>query len=61
MGAKLHLLDYGHNLADNSIFIAGEKPGTRVKIPIMGCYIEHPDTENSGGHWCERSPPDRGC
>ena len=42
MGVKLHLLDFGHNLADNSIFIAGEDPGKRVKIPVMGCYIDHP-------------------
>jgi len=42
MGTKMHLLDYGYNLADNSIFIAGENPGKRVKIPIMGCYIDHP-------------------
>ncbi len=42
MGTKLHLLDFGYNLADNSIFIAGENPGKRVKIPIMGCYIDHP-------------------
>jgi glyoxylase-like metal-dependent hydrolase (beta-lactamase superfamily II) len=42
MGVKLHLLDFGCNMADNSIFIAGENPGKRVKIPIMGCYIDHP-------------------
>lgn len=42
MGVKLHLLDFGYNLADNSIFIAGENPGKRVKIPIMGAYIDHP-------------------
>lgn len=40
MGVKLHLLDYGQNSADNSIFIAGENPGKRVKIPIMGGLIE---------------------
>jgi hypothetical protein len=45
MGTKLHLLNYGHNLADNSIFIAGENPGKRVKIPIMGCYIDHPQAK----------------
>jgi N-acyl homoserine lactone hydrolase len=42
MGVKMHLLDFGHNMADNSIFISGENPGKRVKIPIMGCFIEHP-------------------
>ena len=42
MGVKLHLLDFGYNMADNSIFIAGENPGKRVRVPIMGCYIDHP-------------------
>ena len=45
MGTKIHLLDYGYNMADNSIFIAAENPGKRVKIPVMGAYIDHPDAK----------------
>jgi N-acyl homoserine lactone hydrolase len=45
MGIKVHFMDYGSNMADNSIFIAGESPGKRVKIPVMGAFIEHPDAK----------------
>lgn len=45
MGIKLHFMDYGTNMADNSIFIAGENPGKRVRIPIMGAFIDHPDAK----------------
>ena len=45
MNAKVHLLDYGYNMADYSIFIAGTNQGQRVKIPCMGCYIDHPEAK----------------
>lgn len=43
MNATLYILDFGFNMADNSIFVAGENPGKRVKIPVIGAYIDHPD------------------
>ncbi|HBF39712.1 MAG TPA: hypothetical protein DDW50_20655 [Firmicutes bacterium] len=45
MNGIVHLLDYGYNMADYSIFIAGANQGQRVKIPVMGCYIDHPEAK----------------
>lgn len=45
MSTKIHLLDFGSNDADNSIFVAGENPGKRVRIPILGAYVDHPDAK----------------
>ena len=45
MNAKVHLLDYGYNFADYSILIAGTNQGQRVKVPIIGCYIDHPEAK----------------
>jgi len=42
MNAKVYVLDYGTNLTDVSVLLAGKGMGQVIKIPVFGVFIDHP-------------------